>query len=161
MPEHIDITTYIAITRFLTRCATLIDEYKLEEMLELFDETASYEVLPLENLKEGLPSSLMRCTSKNTLRDRILGLREATILNYHTDRHILSFPEIERVGSSEEYRVKTAFSCYQTDQEGVTTLFAVGYYDDVIRHAESTLHFVKRVVVLDTFSVPSLLGVPL
>ena len=55
--------------QFLTRCANLIDDGKLEEMLELFDEKAKYQVLPLENLKQGLPSSLMRCSSRNMLRD--------------------------------------------------------------------------------------------
>ena len=161
MQTESELSRYLQIVQFLTRCAGLIDDGKLEDMLEMFDENAKYQVLPLENLKQGLPSSLMRCSSRNMLRDRILGLREASIINIHTDRHILSFPEIVEGPATGEYKVKTSFACYQTSQEGVSALYAVGYYDDLIKIEPGSTRFLDRTVVLETFSVPSLMGVPL
>jgi|SRR5579862_648611 len=159
--SDVDAQTHFAVVKFVSRCAWLIDENRLEEMLEMFAESATYQVLPLENLQAGLPSALMRCSSRNMLRDRILGLREATVFNVHSDRHILGWPQIDRGDVSGEYKVKTPFSCYQTDQEGVTALFAVGFYDDIIRINDDMGSFLSRTVILDTYSVPSLIGVPL
>jgi 3-phenylpropionate/cinnamic acid dioxygenase small subunit len=152
---------YSTIVQLLARCARLIDDGQYEEMLELFAESAKYEVLPLENQKQGLPSSLMRCSSRGMLGDRIMGLRKASVINIHTDRHILSFPEIVEERGAGEYRVKTSFACYQTSQEGRSALFAVGYYDDNVKVDADGARFMSRVVVLETFSVPSLMGVPL
>jgi 3-phenylpropionate/cinnamic acid dioxygenase small subunit len=159
--ESINTDTYLAIACFLTRCASLVDDDKLEDLLEMFDQRATYKVLPLENLKQGLPSALLRCSSRDMLRDRIIALRKANEINIHTDRHILSLPVVEPADRRGTYRAKTSFSCYQTDQEGITSLFAVGYYDDVIDLSGGSPRFIERTVVLETFSIPSLIAVPL
>jgi hypothetical protein len=50
---------------------------------------------------------------------------------------------------------------YQTDQEGETRLFATGLYRDRIVVEAGGLKFRDKLVLLDTFAVPSLLATPL
>ncbi|MEJ0069530.1 MAG: hypothetical protein WDO24_13255 [Pseudomonadota bacterium] len=64
-------------TELLFEYVARIDQDRLEEWLDLFVETARYQIVPRENVEQGLPVSLMLCTNKNMLRDRIVSLREA------------------------------------------------------------------------------------
>ena len=57
--------------------------------------------------------------------------------------------------------VEAQFAMYQTDQEGETRLFATGLYRDRIVVEAGGLKFRDKLVLLDTFAVPSLLATPL
>ena len=57
--------------------------------------------------------------------------------------------------------VEAQFAVYQTDQEGETRLFATGLYRDRIVVEAGGLKFRNKLVLLDTFAVPSLLATPL
>jgi hypothetical protein len=50
---------------------------------------------------------------------------------------------------------------FQTDQEGSTRLFATGLYRDLLELAEGGLKIRDKLVLLDTFAVPTLLATPL
>jgi anthranilate 1,2-dioxygenase small subunit len=50
---------------------------------------------------------------------------------------------------------------YQTDPEGETRLFATGLYRDRLEHGREALRFTEKLVLLDTFAVPTLLATPL
>ena len=50
---------------------------------------------------------------------------------------------------------------YQTDQKGETRLFVTGLYRDRIVAEGSHLKFRDKLILLDTFAVPSLLATPL
>jgi anthranilate 1,2-dioxygenase small subunit len=56
--------------------AELLDSDRLEEWLDLFTEDATYDVVPRENVEQGLQVSLMLCANKAQLRDRITALRQ-------------------------------------------------------------------------------------
>jgi hypothetical protein len=77
-----------AAEELMSDYAELIDADRLEEWLELFTEDAVYQVLPRENVEQNLPVSLMLCTNKNMLRDRVVSLRNANEYNLHYDRHL-------------------------------------------------------------------------
>ena len=87
-------------------------------------------------------------------------LREANKYNIHTDRHLIGLPCLtgEDGGAT---LVEAPFAVYQTDQEGETRLFASGLYRDSIVAEAGDLKFRDKLVVLDTFAVPSLLATPL
>jgi 3-phenylpropionate/cinnamic acid dioxygenase small subunit len=139
---------------------TRIDRDQLESWLDLFAEDATYQVVPRENVEQNLPASLILCTNKNMLRDRIVSLREANEYNLHYCRHLVSAPRFETLGA-DRLRLRATFSCYQTDLEGNSKLFAVGEYDDEVRFVAGQPSFARKYVVLDTYSVPNLLAVPL
>ena len=144
----------------LTEYALLIDEDRLEDWVELFDEACDYKVVTRENVEQGLPNVLIWCDNKNMLRDRITSYRNVNEYNLHWDRHVIGSPrfcgELDGV-----WTIEVGYSLFQTDMEGVSRLFSVGRYriefgmrDDIAR--------VKSVLVIaDSGLIPTLLATPI
>ena len=138
----------------------LIDAPEFDAWLALFAATCTYHIVPRENYERGLPAGLVYCDSRGMLEDRIRALREANKYNIHTDRHLIELPRL--IGEERDAKlVEAAFAVYQTDQEGETRLFATGLYRDRIVVEASGLRYRDKLVLLDTFAVPSLLATPL
>jgi len=148
------------IENFILRSAFLIDNNQLDDWMACFDENSRYVVIPRENRDRNLPGALMHCDNKARLTDRIACLREANKINPHFDRHIISgslISEIvDRVAS-----VKTSFLVVQTNLYGDSKLFCAGCYEDKIALLDDDEKIVERYVVVDTFSVPTMLATPL
>ena len=138
----------------------LIDAAEFDAWLALFAATCSYHIVPRENYERGLPAGLVYCDSRAMLEDRIRALCEANKYNIHNDRHLIGLPRLAGEGGDATL-VEAAFAVYQTDQEGETRLFATGVYRDRIVVEAGVLRFRNKLVLLDTFAVPSLLATPL
>jgi len=141
----------------LAEYGALIDTVKFDEWLDLFAEECRYQILPRENFDRGLPAALVYCDSRAMLEDRIRALREANRYNIHIDRHVIGLPRIFDNG----LEVEAPFAVYQTDQEGETRLFATGLYRDRLEISGRRLKIRDKLILLDTFAVPSLLATPL
>jgi anthranilate 1,2-dioxygenase small subunit len=138
----------------------LIDTSQYDAWLDLFPEDTVYKIIPRENLDAGLPASLIYCRGKNMLRDRITALLKVNKFNIHTTRHFIGRSRVTApVG--ELVPVSTPYAVYQTDQEGVSRLFAVGAYESKLVRENGAFRFAEQIVQLDTFSVPPLLSDPL
>jgi anthranilate 1,2-dioxygenase small subunit len=146
-----------AVWDLLAEYGALIDMAKFDEWLDLFAEECRYQIVPRENFDRGLPAALVFCDSRAMLEDRIRALREANKYNIHTDRHIIGLPRIFDDG----LRVEAPFAVYQTDQEGETRLFATGLYRDRLEFLGQRLKIRDKLILLDTFAVPTLLATPL
>ncbi len=149
-----------AITDLLFDYAACIDAGEFEAWLDLFTEDASYRAVPRENFDRGLPVALIYCTNKNMLRDRIVSLREANEYNFHYDRHLITNVRVRALAEA-EWQVDANYAVMQTDMEGNSRLFSVGRYQDRVRVEEERLLFCEKLVVIDNFSVPTLLATPL
>ena len=134
----------------------LIDAARYDEWLGLFAGECRYQLIPRENFDRGLPAAVVFCDSRAVLEDRIRALREANKYNIHTDRHVIGLPRLNDDGLAE-----APFAVYQTDQEGETRLFATGLYRDRLEAVGRHLKFRDKLILLDTFAVPSLLATPL
>ncbi len=133
---------------------------QLEAWIDLFAEECRYKILPRENYQRGLPLGLISCDSKGMLRDRVKSLREANIYNIHQPRRMIG--NVEILGEQDGcYEVVANYAAYQTDAEGVTRLFSVGQYRDAVVVEAGQFKFREKLVLLDTFSVPNLLAIPL
>jgi anthranilate 1,2-dioxygenase small subunit len=150
---------YFQLQRLLDLYARLIDEDRLEEWVELFNPEGRYEIISRENVAQGFALPLMLCENRNQIADRVMSLRKANIYNIHTDRHIISQLHVER--SAEGWRVGANYALFQTNQEGVSSLYSVGRYDDLVRPVDGRLMFVSKRVIVDTGAVPSLLATPI
>jgi anthranilate 1,2-dioxygenase small subunit len=145
---------------FVTHGA-LIDAAEFDAWLDLFASVCTYHIVPRENYERGLPAGLVYCDSRAVLlEDRIRALLEANKYNIHTDRHLIGLPRLIREEGDAKL-VEAPFAVYQTDQEGETRLFATGLYHDRIVVEAGGLKFRDKLVLLDTFAVPSLLATPL
>jgi anthranilate 1,2-dioxygenase small subunit len=148
---------HVAIYDLFAEYGALIDLAKFDEWLDLFAEECRYQIVPRENFERGLPAALVFCDSRAMLEDRIRALREANKYNIHTDRHVIGLPRIFDDGRA----VEAPFAVYQTDQEGETRLFATGLYRDRLVPSGSRPKIRDKLVLLDTFAVPTLLATPL
>lgn len=147
-----------AIHDLLAEYGALLDMAQYDEWLGLFAAECRYNVVPRENLEQGLPVGLIFCDSRAMLEDRIMALREANKYNIHNDRHVIGLP---RLLGADGLAVEAPFAVYQTDQEGATHLFATGLYRDRLERAGGDLKIRDKLVLLDTFAVPTLLATPL
>ena len=138
----------------------LIDAAEFDAWLAFFAATCSYHIVPRENYERGLPAGLVYCDSRAMLEDRIRALLEANKYNIHSDRHLIGLPRL--IGKEGDARlVEAPFAVYQADQEGETRLFATGLYRDRIVVEADGFKIRDKLVLLDTFAVPSLLATPL
>jgi anthranilate 1,2-dioxygenase small subunit len=140
--------------------ADLIDSDRLEEWLDLFTEDCIYRVTSRENEDQNLPVSIILCNDKNMLRDRIVSLRNANEYNLHYDRHLVSNVRV-RVAADGTPRIEANYAVVQTTLEGRSILFSVGRYRDRVRWVEGRLLITEKLVIMDTFAVPTLLATPL
>ena len=149
-----------AITDLMADFCHFLDDDRLEEWLDFFTEDCMYKVLSRENEASDLPLELLSCRNKNMLRDRILSLREANIYNIHYDKHILGAVRIleEKNG---DYHVQANYSLYQTNLDGVSELFSVGTYRDLVVFDGGMPIFREKIAVVDTFGIPRLLSTPI
>jgi len=146
----------LAVYDLLAEYGSLIDAAKFDEWLGLFSAECRYQVVPRENFDRGLPAALILCDSRAMLEDRIRALREANKYNIHTDRHVIGLPRIFDDGT-----IEAPFAIYQTDQEGETRLFATGLYCDRLEHNAKGCKIRDKLILLDSFAIPSLLSTPL
>jgi anthranilate 1,2-dioxygenase small subunit len=149
-----------AIHDLLAGYGALLDMAKYDEWLGLFAAECRYNVVSRENYDRGLPAALIFCDSRAMLEDRIRALREANKYNIHNDRHLIGLPRLlpPEAGA---IMIESPFAVFQSDQEGATRLFATGLYRDRLEAADGELKIRDKLVLLDTFAVPTLLATPL
>jgi len=157
--------SWSAIAALLARAANSVDAGDLEGWLDCFDEDSLYHILSRENFERKLPLTLFQCDNKNMMRDRILSLREANVVNIHRDQHVTSLPQIENAGGN-LFKVTSGYAVYQTDQEGFSKLFAVGVYHDLVTLQaagvqKNAARFKERRAIIDTFAIQNMLSTPI
>jgi hypothetical protein len=67
------------IETFNTLYAAALDEQRLMDWVELFDDNAHYVVLSRENFERNLPVGLIYCENKGMIRDRAFALKETAM----------------------------------------------------------------------------------
>jgi anthranilate 1,2-dioxygenase small subunit len=153
-------STRVAIEHLFSEYGALLDEDRLEDWLGLFAEDSRYEVIPRENEVQRLPVALMCCENLNMLRDRIASLRNANEFNIHWSRRVIGRPRIHHV-EGDIYAVDCAYVVIQSNQEGQSRLFSAGGYRDKVEILDGVARFIEKKVIVDTFSIPTLLATPL
>jgi anthranilate 1,2-dioxygenase small subunit len=149
-----------AIMDLLADAANLLDRDALEEWVECFAEDAGYRVLSRENTERGLPLALLQCENKNMIRDRVLSLRKANVTNPHRDRHLVGPAKLSALPDG-SVLAESGYALYQSTYQGSSRLFSVGTYLDRICFDGGDARFSERRVVVDMFSVPTMLSTPI
>jgi anthranilate 1,2-dioxygenase small subunit len=155
----ISFESWSAIAALLAKASNSIDAGDLEGWLDCFDETSSYHVLSRENYERKLPLTLFQCDNKDMMRDRVLSLREANVVNIHRDQHLSGLPEVTDLGDG-LFSATSGYAVYQTDQDGFSRLFTVGVYHDKIRIDGAQAMFTERRAIVDTFAIQNMLSTP-
>jgi anthranilate 1,2-dioxygenase small subunit len=156
--------------------AACLDTDALERWPEFFTADCHYRVTSAENYEAGLPLGLIYATSKDMLKDRISALRDANIYEPQRYRHLISGIRIAPhpnppppageggVGAGEQagaLEVTANFLVVRTLQDGAMILFAAGRYVDRIVHSEDGWKFARKIAVLDSRQIDTLLAIPI
>jgi anthranilate 1,2-dioxygenase small subunit len=143
-----------------TAYAACLDTDALERWPEFFAEDCTYRITSAENYEAGLPIGLIYATSKNMLKDRVSALRQANIYEPQRYRHLISGIAIERQ-DDDGLDVTASFLVVRTMQDGAMTVFAVGRYIDRVVRDTAGWRFARKIVVLDSRRIDTLLAIPL
>ena len=149
-----------ALADLVAEYGMALDEDRLEDWVELFEEACDYRIVTRENVEQDLPNVLMWCDNKNMLRDRVESYRNVNLYNPHYDRHVIGMPRIV----SEKGGVVTfdaSYSLFQTTLEGESRLFSVGRYRVEARLGKDRATLKSVMVIADTGQIPSLLATPI
>jgi anthranilate 1,2-dioxygenase small subunit len=148
-----------AVTALLADYCAHLDADRLEQWCELFDESASYRIVPRENRVQNLTAAILHLANKRMITDRITVLRTAAVFNIHVDRHLLSAIRVlDTDGKTASFEAN--FCIFQSDQEGRTKLFCTGLYEGDLSLGPPP-RILRQTAVVDTFSIPALLAVPI
>lgn len=140
--------------------AACLDGDALEAWPNFFAEDCHYRITSAENHEAGLPLGLIYASSRDMLRDRVSALREANIYEPQRYRHLIS-GILSRTGGPETIDVEANFLVIRTMQDGAMTVFAAGQYLDRVVRSAAGLKFARKIVVLDSRRIDTLLAIPL
>ena len=149
-----------ALTALMADYGMALDEDRLEDWVELFEEACDYRVVTRENVEQGLPNVLMWCDNKDMLRDRVESYRHVNEYNPHYDRHVIGPLRIISTKDS-ICCFEAAYSLFQTTLEGESRLFSVGRYRIEARVTGDVAKLKSVSVIADTGLIPSLLATPI
>jgi 3-phenylpropionate/cinnamic acid dioxygenase small subunit len=136
-----------SVERLLLDYVRVVDDDELEQWPDLFTEDCSYQIISRENVRRGLPLALMRCDSRDMLRDRVAAIRTSAFYVSRTVRHLLGMLDIEADGDA--IAVRSSFAVYQSLPRAETTLLCTGVYDDVVVPDAGVLRFRRRHCIYD------------
>ena len=140
--------------------AACLDSDALEDWPGFFTEDCAYRITTAENYEAGLPLGLIYATSQNMLKDRVSALREANIYEPQRYRHLVSGVQIEKA-EADALDAVANFLVVRTMQDGGMTLFAAGRYLDRVVRSAAGWRFARKIVVLDSRRIDTLLAIPL
>jgi anthranilate 1,2-dioxygenase small subunit len=147
----------IELNELYVRC---LDENRLDDWPNFFTDDGLYKIVPRENHEAGLPLALLFFDSNAMRRDRVLCIRDVNIFDIHVSRHFLGPVRIESRG--DKFAITTNVMVLHSDNEGGSSLYAAGEYRDlVVRSGPDEFLFQEKIVILDSFKIPSQLAEPL
>ena len=148
------------LIRFNHRYVQCLDAKKLDAWPAFFTDDGLYRIYPRENLEAGMPACLLYLDNQAMMRDRVLCLTDVSLYADNTARHFLGAPNIRDEGGG-VYAATTNVLVVHSDVEGNSRIFCAGEYRDRIIDRGGQTKFVEKTVVLDTFTVPSHLAMPI
>lgn len=164
MKDETRLRRLAAATALIADCAGATDDERFEDWSACFTADCLYRITTREACLAGWPAGLMHCEGAAMLRDRILSMRHANIFEAHHYRHMVSATRLAPAGSTPPaggFRVHTNFNVTRIMAGGETTLFATGFYDDVMVETDAGLRLAERTVVLDSSRVDTLIVIPI
>ena len=153
-----------AVEALLHAYVQCIDDDRLEEWPDFFTEDCLYQIVPRENVEQGLPIAVMHCDSRGMLQDRVVAHRRANLFAPHVYRHLVSAVRVTGRDRG-EVSVRSNYAVFRTAtdpiQYGTTEVYSVGEYRDKVVFVHGAAKFRERTVIVDTSRIQSLLVTPL
>tara|TARA_X000001036_G_scaffold399580_1_gene403366 strand:+ start:28 stop:507 length:480 start_codon:yes stop_codon:yes gene_type:complete len=152
----------LKVERFLFDYADCLNEKRYSDFPSFFKEdNCHYEVQSKENEDLGLTTPIMGCYTHGMIKDRVAQLVDNTLTYRRLNlRHFIS--NIRTDHEIPEIKLTANFQIIQSDLEGVSELYLIGRYEDIlILDNNDELKLISKRAILDSFSVPNMLAVPI
>lgn len=160
MPTLADLQRHHVAANLNAECAELIDDDRLEEWPDLFEDRCNYSVISAENHIRGMSLAAVFCDSRGMLVDRIVSLRKANIFPMHSYRHVLGPTRVISV-SSELVTAQTNYVVLMTRNDGQTTIYNSGKYLDEIALTGVRPRFRSKIAIFDTHLIDTMMVRPI
>lgn len=148
------------IDAWLGEYADCLDSKRLEEWPDFFEEECFYTIVPQENAALGLELGLVRCESRNMLKDRAFAITKTALHGPRDVRHFFS-GLVLRDASSDLIRTECNFLVVETLNDALPRIFAVGRSYDQIRRLDDGFRFKSRRCVYTSNLIPNTLTIPI
>lgn len=155
-----DLAAGLAVSNLLAEYVECIDSNALERWPHFFTEDCLYKITTAYNHARGLPIGIVHADNRRMLEDRVTALREASVYEAQSYRHIVSAVRVTG-RSGTEVTAQASFLVVRIMADGTQDLFATGRYLDRIDFAGARPLFVEKLVVLDSDKVDTLIAIPL
>jgi 3-phenylpropionate/cinnamic acid dioxygenase small subunit len=128
--------------------AQAIDE-EVERWPDLFTEDARYRVTSRENYDRNLPLAPIYCEGRGMIVDRAMAVRQTTVYAKRFMRHAITNIRVsEAIDGTLSARAN--FAIYETFEDTISRLFAVGRYIDTLARTGNALLFRDKLCILDS-----------
>jgi 3-phenylpropionate/cinnamic acid dioxygenase small subunit len=139
--------------------ADCIDEERYDKWPEFFEDVCFYQITTREAHRNSMPIGIIQCNSKGMLIDRISSMRKANIFEPQRYRHLLGALHVEATDDG-AIRARMGFGVVRILESGDSMLFLSGVWHDEIVETAEGLRFRKKIAVLDSSRVDTLIVVP-
>jgi 3-phenylpropionate/cinnamic acid dioxygenase small subunit len=151
---RVDPSLQCELEAIYSRYAEALDDGPLEDWPEFFTEECLYLIQPRDNFDLGLPMAIMRCESRDMLRDRVTAVRETMMFEQRYLRHQVTNLRV-RSRETETLTASANFTVVEVLPDDLPRILMVGRYLDTLRREEETWRFVERRCVFDSLLVPN------
>lgn len=158
--SDIEAALFLEICNLQTVYNQVIDTDQLEDWPNLFVDDCLYKIQPRENFDRLLQGSVIICTSKGMLVDRVVAHRHANIFAEHVYRHVVGMPLIHDTDGG-IISASTSYVVFRTLNDGKSVTYSVGRYEDKIVRENGTLKFKERQVIFDTNQIATQMVTPI
>ena len=143
----------------MSRTTENVSETARERWPAMFLESGQYRLIPRENHQRGLPVSLILCTSRAMMEDRVVAIRKACVYTPHVCRHLHTNVRVGEVEAG-HVEARANYAVYRTTEDGETVLLSVGHVEARVALGPEP-RFERMDVVYETFRIPGLLVYPI
>jgi salicylate 5-hydroxylase small subunit len=140
--------------------AAALDEKRFNDWPEFFLEDGHYKLQARENFDRGLPLALMAMESRGMMKDRVYGVTQTIFHGPYYMRHVVGAARVLAV-DGDTVNAETSYAVFRTKPGGVSEVYNVGRYIDVLLRIDGRLKFKSRLAVYDSEMVLNSLIYPI
>jgi len=136
-----------------------LDEGQLERWPEFFTEDCHYRVISQESYDAGWLVATIYCDGLNMIKDRVTALRETTVYEPRSLRHLVSGLQITGL-EDECIKAQANFAILESMSDREPVVNMVGRYVDTVTKTQSGFLFKDRTCVYDNYRIRTSLIIP-
>ena len=140
--------------------AAALDEKRFDDWPEFFLEDGHYKLQARENFDRGLPLALMAMESRGMMKDRVYGVTQTIFHGPYYMRHVVGAARVT-AADGDTANAEAGYAVFRTRPGGISEVYNVGRYIDVLFRMGGQLKFKSRTAVYDSEMVLNSLIYPI